>query len=86
MMVLLALMTAPTLTSDDDADDVVAMRALLEGAASASLTADVSLDDFMRAAWRAYTDARPGMRDALEVEAMRTRLDELRARGQLALA
>lgn len=85
-MVLLAPMTDPTLTSDDAADDVVAMRALLEGAASASLTADVSLDDFMRAAWLAYTDARPGMRDALEVAAMRTRLDELRARGQLALA
>jgi hypothetical protein len=78
-------MTDRPLTTDD-APDVVAMRAMLEGAASASLTAEVSLDEFMRAAWLAYTDARPGMRDALEVEAMRNRLDELRARGQLALA
>ncbi len=75
-------MTDPTLTSAD----VAAMRGLLDRAATASIAADVSLDDFMRAAWEAYTATRPGLRDALEVEAMRTRFDELRARGQLAQA
>lgn len=83
-MVLLGRMSDPSLTTADA--DVAAMRALLEGAATASVDADVTLDDFMRAAWLAYTAARPGLRDALELEAMRTRFDELRARGQLAQA
>ena len=64
----------------------VATTALLESAASASVEAELALDDFMRAAWSAYTDARPGLRAGLEVQAMRARLDDLRARGQLALA
>lgn len=85
-MILLAPMTDPTLSTDDEVVDAAAMRALLDGAASASVEAGVDLDDFMRAAWQAYTAARPGLRDALERDAMRARLDELRARGQLALA
>ena len=62
------------------------MRTLLERAAHASLDDDVALDDFMRAAWLAFTGARPGLRAALEEHAMRTQLDELRAKGRLALA
>jgi hypothetical protein len=85
-MILLAPMTDPTLSTDDEVVDAAAMRALLDGAATASVEAGVDLDDFMRAAWQAYTAARPGLRDALERDAMRARLDELRARGQLALA
>ena len=81
-MVLLGPMTDPTLTSADAADDVAAMRALLEGAVQPGHGAD----EEQAKQFGVPGDPAVRSRDALEVEAMRTRLDELRARGQLALA
>lgn len=75
-------MTEPT----DTTDVAAPVRALLAGAAAASLDAELSLDEFMRAAWLAYTGARPGLREALEQEALAARFAELRARGALAQA
>ncbi|MBK9035878.1 MAG: hypothetical protein IPL61_32285 [Myxococcales bacterium] len=78
------------MTDFDPTDDAppapASTRALLERAALASVEDDVTLDDFMRTAWFAYTQARPGMRAALEEAAMRNQMAELRARGQLAMA
>lgn len=60
--------------------------ALLESAATASVEAELALDEFMRAAWLAYTGARPGLRAELEAAAIRDQVEALRARGQLAMA
>ncbi len=83
-MILLSPMTDSITTATSETDSPV--RTLLAAAAVASLGDDVALDEFMRAAWLAYTEARPGLRDALEERAMRAQFDDLRARGQLALA
>lgn len=64
----------------------VVTRELLADAARASLDAELSLEDFMRAAWLAFTEARPGLRAYLEDQAVRAQLAELRERGQVALA
>ena len=41
----------------------------------------VDLDAFMRGAWSAYVEARPGMRDYLEEVHLRNQLDEIRKSG-----
>jgi len=61
-------------------------RDQLAGAARASLDDRLTLDDFMKAAWAAYTEARPGLKEYLEDQAMLRQLDQLRARGQVARA
>jgi hypothetical protein len=43
----------------------------------------VDLDNFMRGAWSAYVEARPGMRDYLEEMQLRDQLDEIRKSGQM---
>jgi hypothetical protein len=47
---------------------------------------DVEVDAFVRGAWAAYLDARPGMRERLEEQQLRAQLDELRKHGQIAQA
>lgn len=74
-------MSYPSSPSADAGD---ATREQLAGAARASITDDLSLEDFMRAAWNAYTDARPGLRQYLEDLSLRQQLAELRERGQVA--
>ncbi len=46
----------------------------------------VDLDGFMRGAWSAYVEARPGMRDYLEEMQLREHLDEIRKHGQMGKA
>jgi hypothetical protein len=41
----------------------------------------VDLDAFMKGAWSAYVEARPGMRDYLEEMQLRNQLDEIRKSG-----
>ena len=41
----------------------------------------VDLDGFMKGAWSAYVEARPGMRDYLEELQLRNQLDEIRKSG-----
>jgi hypothetical protein len=41
----------------------------------------VDLDTFMKGAWSAYVEARPGMRDYLEEVQLRNQLDEIRKSG-----
>ena len=59
--------------------------ALTEAAAKASRSG-LSLEAFMRAAWSAYVDGHPGMRQRLETEQLVAQLAELRQRGQVGLA
>lgn len=61
-------------------------REQLAGAARASINDDLSLEDFMSAAWAAYTEARPGLRAWLEDQQILARFAELRERGQVAAA
>jgi hypothetical protein len=76
-------MTNPSMPATDAGEST---REQLAGAARASVDAHLSLEDFMRAAWAAYTEARPGLRAYLEEQAVRAQLDELRERGQVAQA
>jgi hypothetical protein len=82
-MLLLAVMSD---SSPPIVDASLTTSEQLAGAARASIDADLSLEDFMRAAWAAYTDARPGLRAYLEDQAFRAQLEELRERGQIAVA
>ena len=41
----------------------------------------VDLDAFMRGAWSAYVEARPGMREHLEEMQLRDQLEEIRKSG-----
>lgn len=59
---------------------------LLHRAAEAAATAGVSSDAFMAAAWQAYLDSHPGMREALEDKELRSQLKKLRKRGLVAAA
>ena len=52
----------------------------------AAVGCDVEVDAFVRGAWAAYVDARPGMRERLEEAQLRAQLDELRKSGQIAQA
>ena len=56
---------------------------LLEQAAA---RCDVDPDSFVRGAWTAYLDARPGMREHLEELHLRAQLEELRKEGRIGLA
>ncbi|MEZ4403897.1 MAG: hypothetical protein R3B06_27990 [Kofleriaceae bacterium] len=67
-------------------DALASTEALLAAAATASVTAELPLEQFMHAAWLAYTGARPGLRAELELQALREQFAALRARGQLAEA
>ena len=59
---------------------------LLERAAALAVERELDLDAFMRGAWAAYVEARPGYREFLEEQALRTRIDALRQAGQIAQA
>ena len=43
----------------------------------------VDVDAFMKGAWSAYIEARPGLREHLEEMQLREHLDELRKSGRL---
>jgi hypothetical protein len=60
--------------------------ALLERAAQLCAAHDVELDAFMKGAWTAYVESRPGLRDFLEEAQLRAQLDELRKAGRLGSA
>ena len=46
----------------------------------------VDLESFMKGAWSAYVESRPGMRDYLEEMQLRDQLDEIRKLGHMAEA
>lgn len=63
-----------------------AVGELLTQAAELCVEHGVDLDSFMRGAWSAYVEARPGMRDYLEEMQLRDQLDEIRKSGQMGQA
>lgn len=59
---------------------------LLRKAAALSAESGVDLDAFMRAAYSAYVEARPGLREWLEEQHLRAQLDHVRQNGRMAEA
>ena len=64
----------------------VELGKLLADAAKLAAEHDLDLDTFMRGAWSAYLESRPGMREELEEIQIRSQLDEIRKTGRMGLA
>jgi len=59
---------------------------LLRKAAELSAGQDIPSEAFMAAAFNAYLEARPGMREELEDKELKSQLRKLRKNGMIALA
>lgn len=59
---------------------------LLTKAAALCVEHGVELESFMKNAWSAYVEARPGMRDHLEEMQLRDQLEEIRQAGRMGQA
>ncbi len=62
------------------------MGALLAEAAALGVENETELDAWMRSAWTAYVEARPGYREFLEETHLKQQLEELREAGRIAQA
>ena len=62
------------------------IKTLLAQAAALAATTGVSLDAFADAAWQAWLEAKPGLREELEARALVAQLGELRERGLVGTA
>lgn len=62
------------------------LEQLLERAADVGAKHDVDVDSFMRAAWAAYLESRPGMREQIEELQMREQLEAIRRSGRMGQA
>jgi hypothetical protein len=67
-------------SSQDPGDEI---GYLLSRAARMCADYGLDLDVFMKGAWAAYMDARPGLREHLEDVQLRGQLDEMRRAGRL---
>ena len=56
---------------------------LLQAAAALCVEHGVDVDTFMKGAWNAYVESRPGLRDYLEEMQLRSQLDEIRKLGRM---
>ena len=56
---------------------------LLAQAAALCVQQGVDVETFMKGAWSAYVEARPGMREHLEEMQLRDQLDEIRKAGRM---
>jgi hypothetical protein len=61
----------------------VQLEELLAQAAALAARHGVDAEDFMRSAWSAYIDARPGLREQLEEAQLKNQLEELRQAGRI---
>ena len=59
---------------------------LLAAAAELCVEHGLDVETFMRGAWSAYVESRPGMKEYLEEMQLRQRLEELRRVGRMAEA
>lgn len=62
------------------------LEELLAQAAELCARHGVDADSFMKGAWAAYIDARPGLREQLEEMHLKGQLDELRKAGRIGAA
>ncbi|HEU0032800.1 MAG TPA: hypothetical protein VFQ53_19345 [Kofleriaceae bacterium] len=80
----IVLINAPPVPDESSWTDEV--EALLDKAAELAAQHGIESDDFMRAAWGAFLDARPGLREEIEDKQLRAELRKLRKRGLVAAA
>jgi hypothetical protein len=59
---------------------------LLARAAQLCVEHDVEMDPFVRGAYSAYVEARPGMREYLEEQQLKVALEQMRTAGRIASA
>jgi hypothetical protein len=59
------------------------LEELLAQAAALGASHGVDADAFMKLAWSAFIDARPGLREQLEEMQLKNQLDELRKAGRI---
>jgi hypothetical protein len=59
---------------------------LLAQAAILCIAHGLDVDTFMKGAWSAYIEARPGLKNRLEEIKLRNQLDEIRRNGRMGLA
>ena len=65
---------------------MVEVSELLSRAAELCVEHEVEVDPFVRGAYSAYLDARPGMKEHLEELHLKQQLEEMRKHGRIALA
>ena len=70
----------------DDGETEQSVEQSVEHAAELAVRIGVDLDTFMAAAYGAYLDASPDLREKLESRQLIAQIDELRRRGTLAAA
>lgn len=61
----------------DEVGDLLAQAAII------CVQNGLDVDTFMKGAWSAYVEARPGLRDYLEEMQLRAQLEELRKLGRM---
>jgi hypothetical protein len=66
--------------------DLAELEALLARAADLSARQEIPKEAFMAAAWNAYLEARPGLREEIEDRELKSQLKKLRKQGLMALA
>jgi hypothetical protein len=64
----------------------VEVSRLLTRAAAICVEQGVDVEAFMKGAWSAYVESRPGMRDYLEEMQLRDQLEEIRKAGRMGQA
>ncbi len=69
-----------------DAKNPETWNQLLARAAALAVERDLDVDAFMRGAWSAYVEARPGYREYLEEQALETQIEAMRQAGHVGQA
>lgn len=59
---------------------------LLAQAAILCIAHGLDVDTFMKGAWSAYVEARPGLKEHIEELKLRNQLDEIRKNGRMGVA
>lgn len=72
--------------ADDGLSAAEQLEVHLAAAAEVATTSGVSLDEFMRVAWSAYVDSRPGLREHLADAQLVQQITELRNQGKVGQA
>ena len=76
----------PSNESSNELNELEQLDLHLQAAALAASSTGVNLDEFLRQAWSAYVDSRPGMREHLADAQLVHQIQELRAAGKVGLA
>lgn len=71
---------------EEPLNDLERLGLNLAAAADAAVDAGIPLEDFMRQAWSAYVDSRPGLREHLADAQLMQQIQDLRSAGKVGLA